>query len=194
MRQKTGSGKAVGGEGHQGHPPGDPQALWRGGEDPHRVGRASRRGADRGACADAKASRKACITTGRRSSLKPARSGWRVTRRVTSARPCSMTSACACCCSSSYSRAARDADGVRRMPRYDQCIPCRSIRSAVRHTHFAMVSEETSGDLEYRWTEPDAGMFCRRRHRGPGSGNKELLPAASLSRAGWRSIRPSDAR
>ena len=112
--------------------------------------------------------------------LETARSGLPAIRRVTSARPCSMTSACACCCSSSCTRAARDADGIRRRPRYDQCILCGSIRSAVRHTHFAMVSEETSGNLEYRWTEPDAGIFCRRRHRGPGSGNEGFAPSRKL--------------
>ena len=42
----------------------------------------ARRGVDRGACAGAKASPRACITTGRRNSSKPARSGWQATRRV----------------------------------------------------------------------------------------------------------------
>jgi hypothetical protein len=55
-----------------------------------------------------------------------------------------------------------------------------SIRSAVRHTHFAMVSEETSDDLEYRWTEPDAGIFCRRRHHGPRSSNEGFAPSRKL--------------
>jgi len=34
----------------------------------------------------------------------------------------------------------------------DPGIPCESNRSAVLHKRFAKVSEETSADLEYRWT------------------------------------------
>ena len=75
-------------------------------------------------------------------------------RNVTSARPCSMTNGCACRCNSSCTTAARGADGVRRIPRHDQCIPCGSNRSAVLHTHFATVSEEKSGGLGCRSTEP----------------------------------------
>jgi len=59
-----------------------------------------------------------------------------------------MTSECACCCNSSCRTTARDANGVRQPPRYDQRIPCGSNRSTVQRTHFAKVSEETSGGLE----------------------------------------------
>ena len=72
--------------------------------------------------------------------------------RAISAHPCSMTSECACRCNSPYTIAERSADGVRQIPRCDPCIPCGSNRSAVLHKRFAKVSEETSGDLEYRWT------------------------------------------
>ena len=72
--------------------------------------------------------------------------------RAISAHPCSMTSECACRCNSPYTIAARGADGVRQIPRCDPCIPCGSNRSTVLHKRFAKVSEETSGDLEYRWT------------------------------------------
>src|SRR6516225_5111631 len=72
--------------------------------------------------------------------------------RAISAHPCSMTDECACRCNSPYTIAARGADGVRQIPRCDPCIPCGSNRSAVLHKRFAKVSEETSGDLEYRWT------------------------------------------
>src|SRR6516162_3630097 len=72
--------------------------------------------------------------------------------RAISAHPCPMTSECACRCNSPYRIAARGADGVRQIPRCDPCIPCGSNRSTVLHKRFAKVSEETSGDLEYRWT------------------------------------------
>src|SRR5215475_12886903 len=72
--------------------------------------------------------------------------------RAISAHPCPMTSECACRCNSPYTIAARGADGVRQIPRCDPCIPCGSNRSTVLHKRFAKVSEETSGDLEYRWT------------------------------------------
>src|SRR3982751_4168618 len=64
-------------------------------------------------------------------------------RRVISARPCSMTNGGACRCSSSCTSAARGADGVRRIPRYDQRIPCGSIRSAVCTENLIRVDEMT---------------------------------------------------
>ena len=42
-----------------------------------------------------------------------------------------MTGECACRCNSPCTTAARGADGVRQISRYDPCIPCGSSRSAV---------------------------------------------------------------
>ena len=42
-----------------------------------------------------------------------------------------MTGECACRCDSPCTTAARGADGVRQISRYDQCIPCGLKRSAV---------------------------------------------------------------
>src|ERR1700751_1670667 len=110
------------------------------------------------------------------------------------ARLCATTNACACHCNSSCTRAARDADGVRRTQQHDQYIPAGLNRSAVLHKRFAKVSEETSVDLESRWIEPDAGISRRRRHRGPGSGNVGFAPSHTPPSVDWRSIRPSGAQ
>ncbi len=56
-------------------------------------------------------------------------------------------------CSNSCTTAARGADGVRQISRYDQRIPFGSNRSAALRMRFARVSEEMSGGLECRWIE-----------------------------------------
>jgi hypothetical protein len=85
-------------------------------------------------------------------------------RHLISARPCSTISECACHCSSPCRTAAHGADGVRRIPRYDQGIPCGSNRSAVPRMRFARVSAETSGGLECRSIER-GGQISLRMHR-----------------------------
>src|SRR5207247_8402588 len=44
-------------------------------------------------------------------------------RREGPAHPCSMTNECAWSCSNLCTTAERGADGVRRIPLYDRCIP-----------------------------------------------------------------------
>src|SRR5215831_10673360 len=52
-------------------------------------------------------------------------------RREETGHPCSMTNECAWRCSNVCTKAERGADGVRRTPRHDQCIPSGLNRSTV---------------------------------------------------------------
>src|SRR5215470_11368403 len=56
--------------------------------------------------------------------------------------PCSMTNECAWRCSNLCTTAARDVDGARRTPQYDQHIPCGLNRSGFLRRRFARVSDE----------------------------------------------------
>ncbi len=82
MRQKSGKRETSAEKVDQGHPPRDPQAVFGARRRSASCWRAcaGKRASPR--CAGARASPRASTTTGRRSSWKPARSGWPVTRHA----------------------------------------------------------------------------------------------------------------